>query len=58
MRVFIAAMLIKLAMAILPKEVRNTVRGLLMYHVPGALTEDEKSKVRSDVHGVSDRLTI
>lgn len=46
MRVWIGTMLIKAGMAIIPRDVRDLVRGLLAYHIPGALTEDEKEQVR------------
>lgn len=47
MRVLLGGLLIKLGMAILPDEVRHLVRGVIMYHVPGALTESEKAEVRA-----------
>jgi hypothetical protein len=47
MRFLIGKMLIKAGIAVLPCGVRETVRGLLLYHVPGALTEAEKEKVRA-----------
>lgn len=46
MRTFVGTMLIKAGMAILPPEVRKMVRKVLMYHVPGALSEDEKREIR------------
>lgn len=46
MRVFIATLLIKAGFALLPVDLRKLVRALLLYHVPGALTEDEKAEVR------------
>lgn len=46
MRLFIARLLLKAGMALLPKEVRDLTRDLLMYHVPGALSEDRKREVR------------
>jgi len=47
MRTIIGTLLIKIGVQILPKEVRNLVRGILLYHVPGALTEAEKADVRA-----------
>jgi hypothetical protein len=46
MRVFISRVLITAGIMILPSEVRKLVRGVLLYHVPGALTESEKAEVR------------
>lgn len=46
-RVFLGTLLIKSGMAIIPRDVRDLVRGVLMYHVPGALTESEKARVRA-----------
>lgn len=39
--------MIKVGMAVLPPEVRKLVRGVLMYHVPGAMTEAEKAEIRA-----------
>lgn len=47
MRVFIGCLLIRLGMAIIPSGVRDMVRGIIMYHVPGALTEEEKAEIRA-----------
>jgi hypothetical protein len=44
-RVAVAKALIHIAMAILPSNTRRLVRNILLYHVPGALTEDEKREV-------------
>lgn len=46
MRGAFAILLIKAGMALLPKGTRDTVRNLVMYHVPGALTEKEKQDIR------------
>lgn len=46
-RVFIGAALIRAGMAIIPKDTRDLVRGILLYHVPGALTEAEKAEIRT-----------
>jgi hypothetical protein len=45
LRTMIATLLIKAGMAILPKDVYEVVRWILLYHVPGALTESEKVAV-------------
>jgi hypothetical protein len=42
----IGSLLIKLGMAIVPAETRDLVRKMLLYHVPGALTEEAKFEVR------------
>jgi hypothetical protein len=47
MRVFIARVFITLGMMLLPADVRKMVRGLMLFHVPGALTEHEKADVVS-----------
>lgn len=47
MRFRIARLLIKAGVALLPHDVRDMVRGIVMYHVPGALTEDEKATIRA-----------
>jgi len=46
-RAKIGCLLIAWGMRIMPDNVRHMVRGILMYHVPGALTEDEKREVRA-----------
>ena len=45
-RHLIAMLFIKTGMAILPPATRKMVRDLLMYNVPGALTEQERADVR------------
>lgn len=50
MRFMLAKLLIRTGVALLSPEVRKLVRGVLMYHVPGGLTEDEKAEVRTAVH--------
>lgn len=45
-RVLIGCGLIKLGMAILPAQTRKMFRNVIMFHVPGALTEEEKDDVR------------
>lgn len=47
MRMFLGKALIKIGVAILPCDVRKMVRDILLYHVPGALTETEKAEVRA-----------
>lgn len=47
MRVFIGSLLIRAGFAIIPRDVRLLVRNIIMYHVPGALTEAEKADVRA-----------
>lgn len=47
MRHFIGTLLIRAGFAIIPKETRYLVRGILLYHVPGALTETEKAEIRA-----------
>jgi hypothetical protein len=43
MRVFIGSILIRLGMWVLPVNVRQQVRSILLFHVPGALSDQEKS---------------
>lgn len=50
LRVFLGSLLIRTGMAIVPAEARDLARGMIMYHVPGALTEAEKAKIRSAVN--------
>jgi hypothetical protein len=45
-RAAVGVALIKTGVRILPDRVRKTVRGMLLYHVPGALSEDEKRDIR------------
>lgn len=45
MRFVIARALITLGVFILPKDIRELTRNLLMYHVPNALTDAEKREV-------------
>ena len=52
MRLIIGTKLIELGMAILPPNTRKLVRDLIMYHVPGALTEAEKAVVRAAKSGL------
>lgn len=47
MRNFLGWLLIKAGMAALRPETREMVRKIIMYHVPGALTDVEKSEVRA-----------
>lgn len=47
MRVLIGSLLIRAGMAIIPRDTRELVRGIMLYHVPGALTEAEKAEVRA-----------
>ncbi len=45
MRVLVARGFISLGMWLLPSDVRKLVRGMMMFHVPGALTDEEKDEV-------------
>jgi hypothetical protein len=47
MRDFIGTLLIKAGMAVLPAETKELVRGILLYHVPGMLSENEKADIRA-----------
>lgn len=47
MRLWIGKLLLKAGMAVIPADVREMVIKIVMYHVPGALTEDEKAEVRA-----------
>jgi hypothetical protein len=47
LRAKMGCLLIAWGIWIIPGNVRHMVRGILMYHVPGALTEDEKREVRA-----------
>jgi hypothetical protein len=49
-RIWLGCTLITRGMSILPSAVRKRVRDVLMYHVPGALTDDEKRSVERWVH--------
>lgn len=51
MRVLLGSLLIRAGMAILPKEVRRLVCNVLLYHVPGGISEAEKAEVRRAIHG-------
>lgn len=44
-RLFLAKWLLKAGMAFLPKDTRELVRDLLMFHVPGALTAERKLEI-------------
>lgn len=46
MRYVIGKFLIIAGLRIMPKDVSRMVRMLLLYNVPGALTETEKAEVR------------
>ncbi len=46
-RSFIGSLLIRAGMAIVPADVRAMLRGILLYHVPGMLTEQEKADIRA-----------
>ena len=43
----LGCLLLRIGMAIVPKEARDFARGVIMYHVPGALTEAEKADIRA-----------
>ncbi len=45
LRVFVARGFISFGMWLLPADVRKLMRGMMLFHVPGALTEDEKHEV-------------
>ncbi len=47
MRVWIGTILIRAGMAMLPADTRKLFQDILLYHVPGALTEAEKAHVRA-----------
>jgi hypothetical protein len=47
MRTLIGGLLIKVGMAILPKDVRSMARNIMLYHVPGALTKAERREVEA-----------
>jgi hypothetical protein len=44
-RTWLGATLITCGVAVIPSQVRKLVRDILMFHVPGALTEVEKRGV-------------
>jgi hypothetical protein len=46
-RTFVGCLLIKAGMAMVPADVREFVRGIIMYHVPGAMSETEKAEIRA-----------
>lgn len=52
MRVTIARILIVAGILVLPRSVRKMVRDILLYHVPGALTDAEKADVRAAKAGL------
>lgn len=45
MRVWLGIAFMKIGMAILPARVRRLTANMIMYHVPGALTEPEKAEI-------------
>ena len=45
MRVLIACGFISFGMWLLPADVRRVARNMMMFHVPGALTDEEKDEV-------------
>lgn len=47
MRVLIARGFIAFGMMLLPADVRKLVRGMMLFHVPGALTDAERTEVVS-----------
>ena len=47
MRLFFAQWFLRLGMALLPRDVRELVREVLMFHTPGALTEGQKAAIRA-----------
>lgn len=46
-RAYIARIFITIGIMILPADVRSMMRGILLYHVPGVLSEAEKAEVRA-----------
>lgn len=46
MRVWLGTMLISAGMRILPREVRSMLCDIILYNVPGALSEERKAAVR------------
>lgn len=46
MRVFLGCLLIRFGMAIVPAAERQLARKIMLYHVPGVLSDDEKADVR------------
>lgn len=46
-RDMLGALFIKLGMAIIRPDTRDMVRAIILYHVPGGLTEAEKAKVEA-----------
>lgn len=47
MRHWLGVAFIKIGFALVGKDTRRMFRNIVMYHVPGALTEDEKAEVRA-----------
>jgi hypothetical protein len=47
LRLVVGTVLIKAGFALIPAEVKDMVRGMILYHVPGAMTEAEKADVRA-----------
>ena len=45
MRLALARLFLKTGMALLPRETRDLVRDLLMFHVPGAVPEERKREI-------------
>lgn len=47
MRHWLGIAFIKMGFALMGEDTRKMFRNIVMYHVPGALTEDEKADVRA-----------
>jgi hypothetical protein len=46
-RLWFGCLLVKLGMWVIPVDAKEMARKILLYHVPGALTESEKAHVRA-----------
>lgn len=47
MKVWLGKLLIRLGMAILPKDIRQMAIDLIMYHAPNALSEERRAEIRA-----------
>lgn len=47
LRLLIGCWLMRLGMAVVPTGTREMARNIMLYHVPGMLTENEKAQVRA-----------
>lgn len=55
MRHWIGIQFVKLGMAIIPADTRRLVVNMIMYHVPGGLSADEKAEVEVMAAGYRER---